>query len=388
MLSLAFIGDEDVEERLQYSDHGSSSGGTTPTDHASRTAAAAKPGQTSSPGGPKNPTNKTRNSTATNATQRMSMMSERGGRGGKASGGGDSSAVEDDDGGVADEEDASSDLAAALVGLLSLISAASCYNDQFGHFAFLYAGTFVAHLFGGLAHLSHHHQSGAYGVRGSDFFYTCRTIGAVGHCLRYGFGWGTLDADEEEIPSLRFDVASLTAWIAVINTLYLSVAGLLVMRQMRRSTNNQDEQRREGTEYTVGPVVAPVTSDLTTTGETVAERADVWLGRGENCTAVMENVSALSYLFLHRGSLGLEGWNFCIAGVMINMLGWIGLNIVAFLVWTRVLSAAQTHNNKHPRLLKRVFHYCMIIMLWAVDMFVRTRITVAAEMEQANEDEA
>jgi hypothetical protein len=170
----------------------------------------------------------------------------------------------------------------------------------------------------------------------------------------------------------------------VINTLYMSVAGLLVMRQMRRSTNNKsDNQRREGTECTVGPVAAPVTADImTTTGETVAESADLWLGRGENCTAVMENVSALSYLLLHRGSLGLEGWNFCIAGVMINMLGWIGLNIVAYLVWTRVLSAAQTHNNKHPRLLKRVFHYCMIIMLWAVDMFVRTRITVAAEMEQ------
>lgn len=378
MLSLAFIGDndEDVVEE-QYSEHG----------QPGPSIASRSPGN----GGHNNKnkkTNQNRNSTATNATQRMSMMTERGEReGGKASGGESSAAAEDDDG-VADEaEDASSDLAAALVGLLSLISATSCYNDRFGHFAFLYAGTFVAHLFGGLAHLSRQHQSGEYGVRGSDFFYTCRTIGAVGHCLRYGFGWGTLDAEEEEIPSLRFDVASLTAWIAVINTLYLSVVGLLVMRQMRKSTNtNSDEQRREGTECTVGTVAAPVAADLTT-GETVAELADVWLGRGETCTAVMENVSALLYLFLHRGSLGLEGWNFCIAGVMINMLGWIGLNIVAFLVWTRVLSAAQAHNtnNKHPRLLKRVFHYCMIAMLWAVDMFVRTRI--AAEMEEQAGDE-
>jgi hypothetical protein len=232
------------------------------------------------------------------------------------------------------------DTAAALVGLLYLITSATTTDyrdDEFRHFTFLFGGTFIAHLFGGLAH--RYFPNRASDGTGQIGFYICMMIGYCGNCLRYGFGWGILKVMADEYDPML----SLPAWVALANMVYLILAGLHVIWKMMKTHQ--------------------VTDDAV---ESLSFRPDILFGLGETFTAVMENVVPLVFLWIHRDSLAEEGWIFGIAAVVVNLVGWAAVYLSAFLYLTVKLEY-------NPNLMQRIFHYCMIAMLWAVDMFVRTR---------------
>jgi hypothetical protein len=253
------------------------------------------------------------------------------------------------------------DKAASLVGLLYLITAHITYENEFLHFAFFFGGTFVAHLFGGLAH--RYFPNRASDGTGQVGFYVAMMIGYGGNCVRYGLGWGLLDNDNDnddtavddelgsqqqdefqDVVSSWPDVSSILAWIALGNLVYLLLTGLYVIWQMKRTQH--------------------VTDDAV---ESLSFHPDILFGIGETFTAIMENVAPLIFLWFHRDGLTTEGGLFLIVAIVFNVVGWAAVYLSAFLYLT-------VKFEYNPNLMQRIFHYCMIAMMWSIDMHVRTTI--------------
>ena len=83
----------------------------------------------------------------------------------------------------------------------------------------VYGGTFIAHLFGGMAHRWFPNR--ALEVVGNYGFYVTMMIGYSGNCLRYGYGW---------------DLGEVFEYIALGNIAYLLISGCLVMCTMTPTT--------------------------------------------------------------------------------------------------------------------------------------------------------
>jgi hypothetical protein len=257
------------------------------------------------------------------------------------------------------------DIAASLVGLLYLITALVTYENEFLHFAFFFGGTFVAHLFGGLAH--RYFPNRASDGTGQVGFYIAMMIGYGGNCVRYGLGWGLLEdgnddnaaADNDEPGSQQEEfqdvvsswpnVSSILAWIALGNLVYLLLTGLYVIWQMR--------------------ITQHVTDDAV---ESLSFHPDILFGIGETFTAIMENVAPLIFLWFNRDRLTGESGLFLIAAIVFNVIGWAAVYLSAFFYLTVKLEY-------NPNLMQRIFHYCMIAMMWSIDMHVRTTISEREE---------
>jgi hypothetical protein len=218
------------------------------------------------------------------------------------------------------------DFAASVMGLLFFISALLFYNDEHDHFQYMHLGTFLAHLFGGLAHRFYPNRaSDGVGHRG---FYISMLLGYSGNCLRYGLGWG-LDP--------------IFGYIAAANALYLLGAGIYVMYKMEH------------------------TSDLIDNAEGISFVPDRIFGAGEALCSTMEVVASIYYLISEVGfeDTPTESSRLFYVAVAANLIGWAAVYLFAFLYLVCGI-------DYDPSLKQRIFHYCMLIMLWAIDSAVRS----------------
>ena len=224
------------------------------------------------------------------------------------------------------------DFVASLAGALFFISGLYFYDedrngDSQEHWLWIHGGTFIAHLFGGLAHRFFPNRASE-GV-GHYGFYICMMVGYSGNCLRYGFGW---------------DLGESWQIIALGNITYLALSGLLVMCTMTPTT---------------------LIVDNVPEGNKIFW-SDRLFGLGEAFCSIMEVVACLYY-----GSILLDEKNnedeqgevltgFIIAAIVANLVGW-------FAVYFFALLYVLTGRDYDPSVMQRIFHYCMIIMLWGID---------------------
>jgi uncharacterized membrane protein YphA (DoxX/SURF4 family) len=219
------------------------------------------------------------------------------------------------------------DMAASLLGFLFFISALRNYSDDNKHFVFLHAGTAIAHFFGGLAHRYYPNRAtDGVGMRG---FYVTMVLGYGGNCLRYSLGWELSHGDGDILGG------SGVLWplLGVVNFCYLVLAASWTVRRMEKTDQRLDD------------------SDAT------GFLPDMVYAAGELAVAIGEVVASLLFL-LERETTDA----FALVAVGSNIVGWVAVYAVggcAFLTGT----------DYNPNTMQRIFHYSMMIMIWAINEY-------------------
>ncbi|KAL7571900.1 hypothetical protein ACA910_006537 [Epithemia clementina (nom. ined.)] len=219
------------------------------------------------------------------------------------------------------------DFAASITGFLFLSSGWYFYGSDpdNAHWLWMYAGTCLAHLFGGLAHRYYPNRASD-GV-GQPGFYVTMILGYSGNCLRYGFGW---------------DLGVVWSVIAVVNIVYMAGTGVWVIRTMQRTSERVD----------------------TVEQGTVLFDSDRWFAMGEAFCSAMEVLSCLVYAVTAYLNVNETFTGFALLAVVANLTGWISVYVFGLLY-------AVKGREYNPNLMQRIFHYSMIIMLWGLDANVR-----------------
>lgn len=210
------------------------------------------------------------------------------------------------------------DFGLSLLGLLFFVSALQRDEQTF---LCMFAGTAVAHFGGGLAHRF-------FPNRGSDGegqagFYACMVVGYAGNCLRYGMGWGLENEDE---------FGSTYTWLpyaALINWVYLAVMAGTTVCRMKRTNQRVDDSE--------GSCFLP----------------DTLYAAGELAVASMEMATGVLYLIETNDG-------YVAVAVASNILGWLAVYVVggcAFLC----------RRGYDPSLMQRIFHYALMVMIWALN---------------------
>jgi hypothetical protein len=133
--------------------------------------------------------------------------------------------------------------------------------------------------------------------------------------MRYGLGWG---------------LGGVLPAVAVLNFTYLLVTGIVTIQKMRATNEIID-------------------------GSSVSSfKADTFFGFGELFCAACEIIASVVFLVTVNSS------PYAIIAVLANLTGWISVYAVG--IWAMV-----TRNKYSPSLMQRVFHYAMIVMLWAIN---------------------
>ena len=195
----------------------------------------------------------------------------------------------------------------------------------------MYVGTGLAHFFGGLAHRFFPNRA-ADGV-GMKGFYVTMVLGYTGNCIRYSLGWGIH----------QFDGYSFWPYIGLVNFLYMVVTATYVVCKMEPT----NERLNDG-----------------------ADRNDFQPDRiyaiGELFVAIFEMIAGVVFLIQH--DILVDGFDdiykmFGFVAVLINLVGWLSVYIVGG-CYTVILK-----RDYDPSLMQRIFHYCMIIMVWALNEY-------------------
>jgi len=208
------------------------------------------------------------------------------------------------------------DFAASIIGLCFFISSFQ-YEEEYQHFRWMMGGTAAAHLFGGLAHRFFPNRA-ADGV-GMPGFYCTMIAGYAGNCARYGLGWG---------------LAGAWWMVGLANFVWMLGAGIYVISKMEWSNAKVDEAR--GSDFV----------------------PDRLFGFGEVWCFVGELAACIVYLVSEGGiNAGVYTW----IAVIFNICGWVVVYFVGAVCFF-------LGKNYDPNLSQRIFHYCMLVMLWSMHM--------------------
>eukprot|EP00339_Tiarina_fusa_P002814 CAMPEP_0117013786 /NCGR_PEP_ID=MMETSP0472-20121206/11310_1 /TAXON_ID=693140 ORGANISM="Tiarina fusus, Strain LIS" /NCGR_SAMPLE_ID=MMETSP0472 /ASSEMBLY_ACC=CAM_ASM_000603 /LENGTH=287 /DNA_ID=CAMNT_0004717191 /DNA_START=118 /DNA_END=981 /DNA_ORIENTATION=- len=211
----------------------------------------------------------------------------------------------------------STDFACAVLALCFVVTSFASYDrDKSFHFMYMHLGTFIAHLFGGFAHAWFPNRASD-GV-GQVGFYVTIGIGYLGNCMRYGWGWG--------LP---------TCWkvFAAMNMVWLTVAAVFAIVNMERTTERLDDAESDPDD---------------------PFKPDTFFGFGELFCAIMEILASIYYVA--RVDRSFYAWMASLS----NLAGWVSVYAVG-------LYAAGTGFEYDTRITQLIFHYAMIVFLWAIN---------------------
>jgi hypothetical protein len=222
------------------------------------------------------------------------------------------------------------DMAASLLGFLFFISALRNYDhDNNEHFVYLHAGTAIAHFFGGLAHRYYPNRAtDGVGMRG---FYVTMVLGYAGNCLRYSLGWGLSHGGGDILGS-----GVLWPLLGLVNFAYLLLAASCTVVKMEKTDQRLDN------------------SDAT------GFLPDMFYAAGELAVAIGEVAAGVLFLVERE-----TNDTFALIAVGSNIVGWVAVYAVggcAFLLG----------RDYNPNTMQRIFHYSMMIMLWAINEYATT----------------
>jgi hypothetical protein len=133
--------------------------------------------------------------------------------------------------------------------------------------------------------------------------------------MRYGLGWG---------------LGGVLPAVAVLNFIYLLVTGIVTIRKM--TATNEIVDGSSGTSF----------------------KADTFFGFGELFCATCEIIASVVFV------VTVDSSAYAIMAVLANLTGWVSVYAVG--IWAMI--ARKEYN---PSLMQRIFHYCMIVMLWAIN---------------------
>ena len=210
------------------------------------------------------------------------------------------------------------DFTITILAVFLMYTAWRKYNQRSTkHWFIMYLGTAIAHLGGGLAHSLYPNR--ATDGTGMIGFYITFLVGYFGNCMRYGSGWGFTSR----------------CWllVAVLNYAWLMTAGIYAMLTMETTTSKLDDAETNSDD----PFLP-----------------DVIFGYGELFVAVMEIWASIYYL------CRISHHTYSIVATVSNIIGWI--SVYAPGLWS--FYAGQEYDTRITQL---IFHYCMLIMLWAIN---------------------
>lgn len=218
------------------------------------------------------------------------------------------------------------DYAAAIIAFLFFISSiVSKHYRNHQHFRWMFLGTAIAHCFGGLCHKYYFNRAGdSYGQIG---FYVTMGIGYIGNCMRYGFGWG---------------LKGYWPMISIVNMVLFIATGIWVSVDMKiqgRAITDPCERHFEG--IAEDPRCDPYLPDQAFMGlEAVASFGEI--------------VANIMYLLQNRTNV------YAIVAAFVNVIGWVSVYAIGFLYMYEMIE------DYDPSLMQRLFHYCMIVMMWSI----------------------
>lgn len=215
------------------------------------------------------------------------------------------------------------DFAASLTGLLFFISGLVHYNSDNAHVLFLHAGTAVAHFFGGLAHRYFPNRaSDGVGMTG---FYVTMVLGYGGNCVRLALGWDLTTAQ--------------AVWpvLGAICFVYLVLTATWTVCRMQRTNAKID------------------------TAQGVGFKPDSIYAVGELAVAILEVTTGVIFL-LEQQADNDRANTFATVAVVSNLLGWFAVYGVGGFAFVCGF-------DYNPGFMQRIFHYAMIIMLWAMNEY-------------------
>ena len=208
------------------------------------------------------------------------------------------------------------DFAVSLMGFLFFVSGLLHYEerqDQQTHFLYLFTGTSIAHLFGGLAHRFYPNRaSDGVGMVG---FYVTTTLGYGGNCLRFAMGW-----DLQGFPML-----------GIITWVFLVVTAMWTLCTMERTNHRVDE------------------------AETTGFKPDIAFAAGELAVALLEMTAGVVFLWEQE----LTTDPLALTAVASNIVGWMAVYVVGGVVYALGF-------DYNPSPMQRIFHYAMMVMLWTI----------------------
>ena len=227
-------------------------------------------------------------------------------------------------------------------------------------FLYMYIGTGLAHFFGGLAHRFYPNRA-ADGV-GMKGFYRTMVLGYGGNCLRYSLGWGLHELPNNDGSSGSSSYLTYWPYIGLFNWLYLIVTAGVVIIKMK-PTNERFDDGAYGSTF----------------------KFDRFYAFGELLVAIFEIISGI--LFLIESNIFNDDSDndndssviaFGVIAVLINIIGWLSVYIVGG-CYTVILQ-----KDYNPSFMQRIFHYCMIIMVWSLHEY--NTLVVANNKGAAAED--
>lgn len=177
----------------------------------------------------------------------------------------------------------------------------------------------MAHFFGGLAHRYYPNRA-ADGV-GMTGFYVTMVLGYGGNCLRFAVGW---DLEGDYWP-----------FLGIAAFCYLAMTATWTVCRMERTAEKIDEA--------VGTGFKP----------------DSIYATGELVVAVLEVAAGVVFLLEHENA---RDNSFAIAAVAANIAGWFAVYAVGGIAFL----AGKDYN---PGMMQRLFHFAMMIMLWAMNEY-------------------
>ena len=116
----------------------------------------------------------------------------------------------------------------------------------------------------------------------------------------------------------------------LILTLHLLVTGIITMCTMKATTEVIDSSSSSGF------------------------KADTFFGYGELFSAAMEIIATIYFVAT------VDSSTYAVVAALANLTGWI--SVYAIGIWARL-----SGNTYDPSLVQRVFHYSMLVMLWAIN---------------------
>jgi len=224
------------------------------------------------------------------------------------------------------------DYAVIIVGVLFFISSFSTYPEEYDHFRWLLMGTSVAHFGGGLAHK--YFPNRASDGAGMVGFYVTMTLGYLGNCAVNGFGWG--------LPDNGWKTTMMV--VSIVNAVYIVCMAVYVSMKMKRVKDRVDEY-----------------------SESIAFFPDKLYMVGETGIFVGAMVSSIVYLTYNNVDSAHRTNNvYMWIAVLSNIVGWCSVYVVGPFLYYLIPQTAD------PSFMQLVFHYAMMVMLWAVNMIATT----------------
>lgn len=215
------------------------------------------------------------------------------------------------------------DFAAAILAFLFFVSSmVSVHYRNNQHFRWMFLGTAIAHSFGGLCHKYFFNR--AYDGTGQVGFYVCMGLGCIGNCIRYGFGWGH---------------GGIWPKIAIVNIVLLVTTAIWTISTMEWITDPCDGAVHDNGKERDLPDKAFMFSE-----------------------AVYLTVAELTAGFLYLKQNQKNPYAIC--AVVANTVGFLWVYLIGALNMIGVLESYS------PGFSQRVFHYSMIIMMWAINSIV------------------